>query len=108
MAKKLSAQERLAELHASHAVVQIGGKVRIVSWEPSELHPGVQVPVFSSMDEMKLLYANQSIAVKTETPMAMNRSGTRPCFRTGRSTLTVRPPAASRWTPPANDSSTAG
>lgn len=64
MTKKLSSKERLVRMNDDHAVVQIGGKVRIASWERSEIHPAVSVPVFSTVAEMKVLYANQFVEVK--------------------------------------------
>jgi hypothetical protein len=39
----------LDEMNAKYAVVKIGGKTRVMGWEESEVFPGCEVPVFSSV-----------------------------------------------------------
>src|SRR5690606_20538775 len=55
-------------MNERHVVVQMGGKVTIVGWEDRDAGDGriVRGVVYSSPSDLKLLYANQRVGVKTK------------------------------------------
>ena len=61
MAKTKSSKDRLAQLDEQYVVLSLRGKTRIFGWEPSELHPGKSLPVFSSAADKNLFYAHESV-----------------------------------------------
>lgn len=79
MAKLPGAQQALAEMNAERAVLQIKGRVRIVGWERQDGRAFKSI-VFSSVPEMKALYANRFILVKTTGPDGDTQSKRQPLF----------------------------
>ena len=55
---KASDDADLAEMNARYAVVRVGGKTRVVSFEESPAHPGCKVPVYSPFGDFCAFYAN--------------------------------------------------
>jgi hypothetical protein len=53
----------LAEMNGKYAVVKIGGKTRVVSFEDDATYPGCKVPVFSTIPDFCAFHANRKKAV---------------------------------------------
>ena len=55
----------LARMNAEHAVVCIGGKFGVASWQPSKVHPGRLEMVLSSPDNFTFGFSNEKKAWET-------------------------------------------
>ena len=55
----------LARMNAEHAVVCIGGKFGVASWQPSKVHPGRLEMVLSSPDNFRFGFSNEKKAWET-------------------------------------------
>jgi Family of unknown function (DUF5906) len=53
----------LAEMNEHYAVVQIGGKTRVMSFERDPAYPGCKVPVFQSIPDFKAFHLKHKIQV---------------------------------------------
>jgi Mesyanzhinovviridae DNA primase len=51
----------LLEMNDKYAVVKVGGKTRVVSFEDSEVHPGCRVPVYSTIADFKAFYTRRKL-----------------------------------------------
>lgn len=82
MAKLPSAKEALAEMNREYVVAKIGGKVRVVGWETRDAGGGRQTKVvtFSSPTEMKTLFANRFVAVRSKDENGVSVSKRKPLF----------------------------
>lgn len=82
MNKMPSAKEALSEMNGERVVVQIKGKVRIAGWEWQEVEPGfpTRIVAFSTPSELKTLYANRFINVKTTDAQGNTHTKRRPLF----------------------------
>lgn len=58
--------EDLYEMNQKYAVVQLGGKARVMSWEESQIYPGRYVMVFLTFEDFKNLHNNKRKLVIVE------------------------------------------
>jgi hypothetical protein len=56
----------LAEMNADHAVVKIGGKTRVMSFEESAAFRGCKVPVFSSVSDFCAYHLKRKKKIETD------------------------------------------
>ena len=63
---RMSPAAEFDKLNAERTVLLARGKLRIAGWEPSEIHPNVLVPTFSTPQDLKGFYANKFVPVKAK------------------------------------------
>lgn len=82
MTKLPSAKEALAQMNEDYVVVKIGGKVRVAGWETRDTGAGrkAKVVTFSSPADMKTLFSNRFVAVKSKDENGESVSRRRPLF----------------------------
>lgn len=82
MAKLPNAKQALAEMNRDFVVAKIGGKVRIVGWELRDAGGGRQVKVvaFSSPGDMKTLFANRFVPVRSKDENGETITKRKPLF----------------------------
>jgi hypothetical protein len=61
----------ITAMNERYAVVKIGGKTRVASFEESAAHPGTLVPVYSTIADFIAFHANEKRLVETRTGLRM-------------------------------------
>jgi hypothetical protein len=54
----------IAAMNENHALIQLGNKVRIVTWTRSPIYPNVLLPDFIRADDLGLLYRNRFVTAR--------------------------------------------